>query len=180
MAQKSYLVVTSFGTDRPGIVAEISGWILEHGGNIEDSRMSLLGGEFTTMILVSGDKSSIERLETSREQFQRSNELVVFTKRVVGERPALGANVVACELEAHSLDHPGIVHQVAQFLRHLKVNIVSAETRVTSAPFSGAPVFQIVMRIEVPAGVTVEQLRTDLDALGASHDITFSLTTLKA
>ena len=39
--------------DRPGIVAGVSGALLRHGANIEDSRMAILGGHFTMMLIVS-------------------------------------------------------------------------------------------------------------------------------
>ncbi|HDJ86419.1 MAG TPA: glycine cleavage system protein R, partial [Chromatiales bacterium] len=39
------LVVSALGQDRPGIVNELSLAILNCGCNIEDSRMTVLGGE---------------------------------------------------------------------------------------------------------------------------------------
>ena len=44
MSQK--LVITALGADRPGIVNELSEALYARQLNIEDSRMSVLGGEF--------------------------------------------------------------------------------------------------------------------------------------
>ena len=44
--------VTAIGRDRPGIVAAISGALLELEGNIEDSQMSILRGHFAVMLIV--------------------------------------------------------------------------------------------------------------------------------
>ena len=41
------LIISAVGSDRPGIVSEISGVITSHGGNIEKSRMTQLGSDFT-------------------------------------------------------------------------------------------------------------------------------------
>ena len=46
------IVFTLSGTDRVGIVDEITRSLLELGGNIETSRMVRLGGEFAVLMLV--------------------------------------------------------------------------------------------------------------------------------
>ena len=50
---EDYLVLTAVGTDRPGIVAELTALLAERGANVADSRMAVLGGEFALMMLVS-------------------------------------------------------------------------------------------------------------------------------
>ena len=44
--------VSAIGADRPGIVAAVTGALLPHGINIEDSRMAILGGRFAMMLVV--------------------------------------------------------------------------------------------------------------------------------
>src|SRR4051812_26945562 len=46
-------VLTLTGPDRVGIVEEVTGLVLERGGNVETSRMARLGGEFAILMLVS-------------------------------------------------------------------------------------------------------------------------------
>ncbi len=58
MSNKSYLVLTAVGPDRPGLVSEISSMVLSAGANLEDSRMAILGGEFALLVLVSGDEKA--------------------------------------------------------------------------------------------------------------------------
>ena len=47
------LSVTAIGHDRPGIVAAITGALLEMDGNVDDSQMSILHGQFAVMLIVS-------------------------------------------------------------------------------------------------------------------------------
>ena len=54
------LVITALGEDRPGIVDELSSVLSKKQLNIEDSRMSVLGGEFAILMLVSGASNSID------------------------------------------------------------------------------------------------------------------------
>ena len=49
------LIISAVGSDRSGIVSEISGIITSHGGNVEESRMSRLGSDFAIIMLVSVD-----------------------------------------------------------------------------------------------------------------------------
>ncbi|MBW3611674.1 MAG: GHKL domain-containing protein [Actinobacteria bacterium] len=48
----AHVAVTAIGTDRPGIVARVTGVLVEHGGNLEDSAMTILGGHFAIMLVV--------------------------------------------------------------------------------------------------------------------------------
>ncbi len=46
------LAVTVIGADTPGIIARVSGVLHDHGGNLEDSSSTILGGQFAMMLLV--------------------------------------------------------------------------------------------------------------------------------
>jgi glycine cleavage system transcriptional repressor len=48
-----YLVVTAIGRDKRGTVEKISGVVVEHHANIEESKMARLGGEFAAIMLLS-------------------------------------------------------------------------------------------------------------------------------
>ncbi len=175
MESRSHVVVTTLGTDRPGIVQEVSGWILEQGGNIEESRMAQLGGEFATLILVSGPADLEQRLGESSEAFQKDHNLTVFLRSVSGTPATPGVTLLRYELEATSLDHPGIVHQVSQLLARHGVNIVSANTATDPAPFSGAPIFHFEMEIDIPSPVSVNELRDELASLARHNNIDVTL-----
>src|SRR3954447_16621863 len=44
-------VVSALGPDRPGIVASVTGVLVEHGLNIADSNMGRLSGRFSMMLI---------------------------------------------------------------------------------------------------------------------------------
>ena len=46
-----HVAVTALGADRPGIVAAVTGVLMRHGGNLEDSAMTNLGGHFAMMLV---------------------------------------------------------------------------------------------------------------------------------
>ena len=47
---KEYLVVTTVGPDRRGMVEKITDVMVNHQANIEESRMARLGGEFAVIM----------------------------------------------------------------------------------------------------------------------------------
>ena len=49
---RSTIVFTLTGSDRVGIVEEVTGVLLGLGGNVETSRMARLGGEFAMLVLL--------------------------------------------------------------------------------------------------------------------------------
>ncbi|MDK2972734.1 MAG: glycine cleavage system transcriptional repressor [Candidatus Sumerlaeota bacterium] len=173
----THVLLTTVGADRPGIVEDIAGWVATHGGNIEESRMAQLAGEFATIILVAGEGALAERLDDTRVAFEESARLNVFLRTVSARDIAAAAEPqLRYALHATSLDHSGIVHQVAGLLRTHGINVVSAETRRMSAPFSGAPVFVLDMAIDVPSSLPVARLRARLAEFGERENIDVTLT----
>jgi len=174
--EKEFVLVTTVGTDKPGIVADISGWILEGKGNIEDSCMSLLGGEFATIILVSGEIGLFARLKKMHEEFQKNKDFTIFLKAVSSSPPIPENPVLRYSLHSTSLDHPGIVHKIAKLLNARGINIILAQTQTVSSPFSGTPAFHLEMQIDIPASVSINSVRDELKDLGDRKNIDFTLS----
>lgn len=59
LSSQHYLVITALGADRPGIVNTITRHVSSCGCNIEDSRLAMLGEEFTFIMLLSGSWNAI-------------------------------------------------------------------------------------------------------------------------
>src|SRR5580704_13191891 len=60
---KQHLAVSAIGSDRTGMVHELTRVISESGGNISESRMASLGTEFAMLLLVSGNWHALAKLE---------------------------------------------------------------------------------------------------------------------
>src|SRR5690242_544681 len=59
-----HAILTAIGTDRPGLVDEVSEFIFQRGGNIEDSRMVNLRGQFAMMVLVGGTEAVLAKVKS--------------------------------------------------------------------------------------------------------------------
>ncbi len=139
------LAVTAIGRDRPGIVAAVTGALLELGGNVEDSQMSILGGHFAVMLLVEvPDGTEREQVVERLGEVAQEHELEAISAAEVseaGERPALPSHV----LSVYGADRPGIVHAVSSALAEVGVNITDLETKLTGSDSS--PVYVMVLEV---------------------------------
>ena len=59
---KQHIAVSAIGTDRTGLVHELTKVISDCGGNISESRMASLGSEFAMVLLVAGNWHSLAKL----------------------------------------------------------------------------------------------------------------------
>ncbi len=153
----SQLVISVLGTDRPGLVTEISRIINSAGCNVEDSRMSVLGGEFAVIMLITGNWNNLAKLETSLSGLQEKLGLLIGFKRTES-RPA-DKGGMPYHVEAVSMDQPGIVHQLAGFFSSRNINIHDLYTNSHPAAHTGTPIFILNMTIEIPAKTHIATLR---------------------
>ena len=78
---KQHIAVSAIGTDRTGIVHDLTRVISECGGNISESRMASLGSEFAMVLLVSGNWHSLAKLETELKKLADASGLTVNLRR---------------------------------------------------------------------------------------------------
>ncbi len=155
---KQYLVISALGRDRAGIVGELTEPVTESGCNIVDSRMTVLGGEFAILMMVEGPWAAIAKLEHLVPALEKKLNLTIIARRTE-ERPATGGmpylvNVV-------SLDHPGIVNQLAGFFSVRAINIEDLYTESYHAPHTGTQMFSANITVNIPADLHIAKLRDE-------------------
>lgn len=167
------LVISALGADRPGIVDELSNIIFSHDLNIEDSRMTVLGGEFAILLLVAGEQSSLETLQSETDKIEQLLNMRLLIKATTEARHP--DNLVPYSVEVTALDNPGIVRNIASFFSNRNINIVDLQTKRYAAPHTGSPMFALHMTIGIAADTNLEQLREDLmdacDALNLDAEL---------
>ncbi len=171
----SHVILTVIGADRPGIVGDLSQWVFENGGNIEESHMALLGGDFAVLMLAAGPPDFAEQLGRNGADFERRTGLHLFIHSSQAAPRTPESPVIRYALSATTLDHPGIVYRLSALLKMRGINVIHAETRNAPAPFTGTPIFHLNMQIDVPATLPIAGLRRELEALCAEQNIDFEL-----
>jgi len=160
MADKSYLVLTAVGPDRPGLVSEISSFVHSAGANLEDSRMAILGGEFALLVLISGEERATREVAARGEALGARLGLRLLTKPTTSRQAA--RDFLPFHFRVTGVDRPGIVQRVAGVLAGRGVNVASLESRLEFAPESGTPMFILEANLQVPSALALEDLRREL------------------
>ena len=78
---KQYLAISAIGSDRVGLVHELSKVIADCGGNISESRMTALGAEFAVLMLVTGNWHAMARIETDLKLFAEASDITLQIRR---------------------------------------------------------------------------------------------------
>ena len=156
---KKYLVISAIGEDRPGIVNELSRAILDGSCNIEDSRMTVLGGEFALILMISGSWNAIGKIEAMAPALGKKLGLTIVARPTDERAPRL--SMVPYAVDVVSVDQPGIVHKVAEFFSTRGINIEDLSTWTYPAAHTGTPMFSITMTVSVPADLHIGRLRDE-------------------
>src|SRR4051812_21838568 len=156
---EKHLVISGLGPDRTGIVAEITHYVTERGGNIEDSRMAVLGAEFGVMMLVSGSPAEVDRIAKETPALEKQTGLSIVTRETKSAEDHRKIEAIPCLIVCEALDNQGIVRAVSAALHKLELNIVSLETTAYEAPVTGSPLFRLEAQCDVPRGVTLAKVR---------------------
>jgi glycine cleavage system transcriptional repressor len=172
-----HVAVTAVGLDRPGIVAAVTKVLYDLGGNIEDSRMALLGGHFAMVLIVSLPAGSdAGALDAALQEPARALGLSA-SARPVSEAPSEHDAGAPYAVSVYGADHPGIVWRVSQELAAHHVNITDLATRVVG----GEPaVYVMILEVQLPSGADAATIESSLKSLASELSVEIALNPIDA
>ena len=162
------LAVIAIGADRPGIVAAVARVLRDRGGNVEDSAMTILGGHFAIMLLVTTDDAPDDLRAALDDATAGFGLTISVTPAAGGHR----SNDPTHVLSVYGSDRPGILAGVTRTLADASANITDLETRVLSADED--PIYAMVIEVAVPEGgvnTLTEALAEIADTLSVDHTL---------
>lgn len=157
-------MITAIGPDRPGLVDEFTGFLLESGANVADSRMVNLGGRCALLLLADVPERAVAKVHRDAADVGKRIGLTVNAEALVANRVGADArSVLPYRLKVRAMDQPGIVHHVTHVLHGYEVNIEELETHLEPGSYTGTPLFAMDLRMTMPTSVQVNALRQDLE-----------------
>lgn len=169
-----HLLVSVISDDKPGVVGAIAEAISQKGGNWLESRLTQLSGKFAGVIRVSVKRDFLAALE---KDLLRLEEKEIWIKI---ERIKLKDNTPENQSTAyvHVLgpDRAGIVRELSKALVNQKINLANLETRLSSMPYSGDPLFEATGELEIPNNVDLSSLQDTLEQIADSLALDISLS----
>jgi glycine cleavage system transcriptional repressor len=170
-------ILTAFGKDRPGIVADVSQVIYEAGCNLEDSTMMRLADEFALILLLSGQDEGLEaRLSNECRRLEIEKGLSAFLRPVTPSTEAVSAVAATHRtLRVEGIDQAGIVYKVSRFLAANKINITHLDSRRTFSPESGTAFYKVKIEVDIPDQVPMETVRKGFARLEEELNVDITL-----
>ncbi|MGB9428757.1 MAG: glycine cleavage system protein R [Gammaproteobacteria bacterium] len=156
---KQLLVVSVLAEDRPGILRDFARAVKDCGCNVVESRMTVLGGEFTMLLLVSGNWNTITKLEGQLPKLEKLLGLSLSVRRTAERDPR--HDLVPYAIDAVCVDQPGIILNLADFFAEHNIGIADLFTRGYPAAHTGAPMFSVQMAVNIPADLHIGSLREE-------------------
>jgi glycine cleavage system transcriptional repressor len=167
MANLRQVAITAIGEDHPGIVAGIAEVLFDVGGNLRDTSMTILSGEFAMILIVAVPESlNLTDLERRFDGARAKLGISVFIKalpdsrHLASQRPSEGQDLIT----VGGADHPGIVFRLADVVSRRGINITDLDTRVISEESN--PVYLALMEILPPASADMTAITQELIQLG--------------
>ena len=174
---REHLLLSLIGPDRTGLVDKITEAIAKSKGNVEGSRMAVLGGEFAMLLLVSVEGAQRALLESEVQKIATSLELTLHAKPTSPRKPNQGT--VPLLVKVRGMDNEGLVHQVTRYLAGFGASVDSLDSQVGFAPHSGTVLFSMDMTIHAPASVSLASLRKGLQEVGDRLNVDIELSTAR-
>ena len=163
------IVLTAIGEDRPGIVSELTQLVSDCHCNIIDSCIAILGGEFTFIMLLSGDMSAISRIEHVLPTKAMELGLLTMMKRTASHTPS--EFCAGYTLEYTGIDTPGTLSKVTRFFADNNISICSLKSDTYSQEDN------IKMRCElefnIPVDVDIDQFKISFESLSHTLNVDY-------
>ena len=156
MAEDAVVVAT--GADRPGVMDELSQFLLECGVNIIQSRSVSLAGTYSLLLLIRGEPSAFEAIRMGLPKLTEGGICTELRPACAGD--SSDAATFPYIFTASGKDQIGVLHRISHLLRVMKVNIEDMKTRVAADNS-----FQIRLALAVPRETPITMLKDYLSFL---------------
>jgi glycine cleavage system transcriptional repressor len=160
------LVITAVGSDRPGLVGQLTAPLYEASANVADSRMVNLRGQFAVILLAEVPERGVEPLQAQLLSVAEQLGLTLtFCQHDAQEDKWPTTVGVPFRLRTYAMDQPGLVHRITELLHRHGVNVEELQTRSQPRPQTGAPLFSMDLLMTVPPSIPIRRLRNELQTL---------------
>lgn len=172
-----HFALTIIGRDRPGIVSQVTEILFQGGFNIADSSCSILGGQFSMILIISNPEfSTKEEFSDAFTPLEESNlSVYIRTLKPGGEiRSELEGEL--CMISVYGADKPGIVYQVAKELGDRNINITDLNTKLVSD--KQKPVYVMMLEAMLSENTEIEEVESWMEELKQKLQVDISVRSL--
>lgn len=151
-----YLAITATALDQQRITQDLLALIRKLGCNVDETHLSRLGNYFACILLVSGNWSTIAKLEDQLSSFNDDRCSLQCQRADVSkhEQPLLPYLV---QIIAH--DQVGLLYEIAQFFQSLEIIVNDIQLNRFVATQADTTLANMLISISVPTKINLTDLR---------------------
>jgi glycine cleavage system transcriptional repressor len=165
MPEKNKYVIAVLSLDRVGIISNVTGTILQLGGNIDKMSQTVMDGCFTILITaVFPRRCTADSIRAEIEARGSHLDLTVGVRLYAEPRTPAAHKTNIYFLTMTARDRKGVVHEITNCLASHGVNIVDLYCFL-----KGQGEFVLIGEIDVPADCDLAQVQIDLETIDASR-----------
>jgi glycine cleavage system transcriptional repressor len=165
-----WFMLTLVGRDKKGIVAKVSSTIFEAGGNLGETSMIRLGGNFTVMMMIQSSQD-LQQLQAVISPVAQQLSLRMHLDLI--DATLHDYHEPNVDITVYGADKAGIVARVTSALADAGLHILDMQTVV--AGDKNKPIY--IMQIEGEASEGVDALKAAVDSIGDS-DVEVKITAM--
>jgi glycine cleavage system transcriptional repressor len=158
-SSQNFLVISVSGPEHPRLVERVSRAVYECGCRLGDSHLTSIGGQVVFLLAAHGEWNNLARLETALKRVETKLGVSVTLRRVGESLPR--DNLLPYLVEVVSLDHPGILNQLAAFFAEREIGMLEVATHSYQAAQTGSRMFSVSMTVGIPGDHSIAALRDE-------------------
>lgn len=149
-ADKTNLVVNALGTNRVGIVSDISKIVTNSGGNVGESQAAKVGSYFSLTMLLTVPTKNVTDLNNQLTNMEGMNINTLETDTNANSFEVKYGIGYSGRFSLEGIDDPGLVHKITSILSGYGLSIDTMETHEEIAPYGGTTLFNIEGIVTAP------------------------------
>jgi glycine cleavage system transcriptional repressor len=160
-------IMTAFGQDRVGIVADLTQLLFDLGCNLEDTNMTRLSDEFALILIFTfSEQNAEEELASACRRLEQEKGITTFFRRLPAEKTYQREASPTHSIRMEGIDKCGIVAKTSSFLARNHINIVTLASQKRFSPQSGTGIYSIAMEVEAPENMSTQEFNRGLQEVG--------------
>ena len=165
---KKQLVISVMSKDRPGIIADITGVILDLEGDLADLTQSVLGGYFSMILIAEFDlKVTAEDVLAGFSHIDSETKIEATIKEmdVALETEKNNLPLETFIVTAQAINRKGLVKIMGDFFYSRKINVMDLETTRENDSYT------MIFQVDLTSISSLKDLRSELQELGDQEQL---------
>lgn len=165
---KKQLVISVMSKDRPGIIADITGVILDLGGDLADLNQSVLGGYFSMILIAEFDRKItaedvIAGFSHIESEYKIESAIKEMDVALETEKKNLPSETFI--VTAQAINRKGLVKVMGDFFYSRNINVLDLGTTRDNEQYT------MIFQVDLSQIDSLQKIREELESLGEKEQL---------